>query len=62
VSNDFGPPDASHKTAWNDLLRAAALDVNALQPANPTWKPTVPFDEQQAWSGAFPERPDFIFV
>jgi len=43
---------------WTVLLACAHLSVVTLKPAIATWKPAVPFDDQQAWTGAYADQPD----
>ena len=62
---EFGaiPPDAAGRATvppmqWDVVFRLAGLDPAAFKPAAPEWTPAWAADEQAAWSGVFPERPD----
>ena len=62
---EFGaiPPEGAGQTPavpmqWDVLFRLVGLDPAGFKSAAPEWTPTWAVDEQVAWSGMFPERPD----
>jgi serine/threonine-protein kinase len=57
------PPQVDHLPPgltdpdWAPMLADTGLDPTSLQPADPTWLPTVGFDRRFGWRGFYPEDP-----
>jgi hypothetical protein len=43
---------------WKEVFRLAGLDAATFAPVASEWTPASPVDQQAAWRGVYPERPD----
>jgi serine/threonine-protein kinase len=50
-------PSPARPVDWTPLFQAAGLDPAKWVPSKPKWNPTVSFDEQASWTGAFSHVP-----
>ncbi len=50
--SDLSAPD------WSTLFAEAGLDFSTFESIDPTWNPVVHCDQQAAWEGPYPGRPD----
>jgi serine/threonine-protein kinase len=44
---------------WNSLFAAAGLDRSRFVPADPQWTPPLAYDERAAWTGVYPDAPNY---
>jgi len=52
------PPSARFAT-WSSLFTAAGLDLTRFASADPQWTPPVACDVRSAWTGVFPDAPNY---